>query len=190
MTVPSPEFCHLSESDMLASVHQLLCSYQSLFEEPTILPPSRFCDHTISLIPGAHPVNMRPYWFSPAMKDEVETQVKDMLRSGLIQPSSSAFSSPVILVKKKDQSWRFCVDYRHLNALTLKTKYLLGTCSQMLRIKNKATQKMLSINALRPLKHYLPKDLMSFGRRSWVKYHKDFTFVIIFVRRQSMKNEI
>jgi hypothetical protein len=49
---------------------------------------------------------------------------------------------------------------------------------------------MLSINALRPLKHYLPKDLMSFGRRSWVKYHKDFTFVIIFVRQQSMKNEI
>jgi hypothetical protein len=67
---------------------------------------------------------------------------------------------------------------------------MLGTCSQMLRIKNKTTQKMLSINALRPLKHYLPKDLMIFGRRSWVKHHKDFTFVIIFVRRQSMKNEI
>jgi hypothetical protein len=132
MTVPSPEFYHLSESDMPTSVHQLLCSYQSLFKEPTILPPSRFCDHTIPLIPGAHPVNMRPYRFSPAMKDEVETQVKDMLRSGLIQPRSSAFSSPVILVKKKDQSWRFCADYRHLNALTVKTKYLIPMIDELL----------------------------------------------------------
>lgn len=56
------------------------------------------------------------------MKDEVETQVSDMLRSGLIRPSSSAFYSPVILVKKKDQTWHFCVDYRHLNALTVKAK--------------------------------------------------------------------
>jgi hypothetical protein len=62
------------------------------------------------------------------MKDEVETQVYDMLRSGLIQPSSSAFCSPVILVKKKDQTWHFCVDYRHLNALTVKpsTQFLLS----------------------------------------------------------------
>jgi hypothetical protein len=132
MVVPSSEFYHLSESDMSSSVHQLLCSYQSLFKEPTTLPPSRFCDHTIPLIPGARPVNMRLYRFSPAMKDEVEAQVKDTLRSGLIQPSSSAFSSPVILVKKKDHSWRFCVDYRHLNALAVKTKYPVPVIDELL----------------------------------------------------------
>jgi ribonucleotide reductase beta subunit family protein with ferritin-like domain len=49
---------------------------------------------------------------------------------------------------------------------------------------------MLSINALRPLKHYLPKDLMSFERRSRVKYYEDFTFVIILVKQQTMRNEI
>jgi hypothetical protein len=49
---------------------------------------------------------------------------------------------------------------------------------------------MLSINALRPLKHYLPKDLMNFGRRPRVRYHEDYTFVIILVKRQTMRNEI
>lgn len=130
--VPSSELCQVSESDLPSSVHQLLCSYRSLFEEPTTLPPSRFCDHTIPLILGARPVNMRPYRFSPTMKDEVEAQVKDMLRSGLIQPSSSAFLSPVILVKKKDHSWCFCVDYRHLNALTVKTKYSVPVIDELL----------------------------------------------------------
>jgi hypothetical protein len=114
--------CTLSEAEVPVPVHQILCTFQSLFEEPTSLPPSMFCDHTIPLIAGVRPVNIRPYWFSPVMKDEVETQVSDMLRSGLIRPSSSAFYSPVILVKKKDQTWRFYVDYRHLNALTVKAK--------------------------------------------------------------------
>jgi hypothetical protein len=99
--VPSSELCQVSESDLPSSVHQLLCSYRSLFEEPTTLPPSRFCDHTIPLILGARPVNMRPYRFSPAMKDEVEAQVKDMLRSGLIQPSSSAFCHQLYWLKRR-----------------------------------------------------------------------------------------
>jgi hypothetical protein len=94
-----------------------------LLQEPQGLPPSRSCDHSIPLLPDAQPVNIRPYRFSSTMKDEIEAQVKEMLHKGLIQHSKSSFSSPILLVKKKDNTWRFCVDYRHLNALTVKSKY-------------------------------------------------------------------
>jgi hypothetical protein len=57
-------------------------------------------------------------------------------------------------------------------------KMLLGTCSQMLRIKNKATQKMLNENALRSRKHCIPMDLMNFERRPRTRYHGGYTFVV------------
>jgi hypothetical protein len=66
------------------------------------------------------------------MKDEVEAQLQDMLTKGIIQHSSSAFFSPMLLVKKKDKTWRFCVDYRHLNALTVKCKYPVPIIDELL----------------------------------------------------------
>ncbi|WVZ69878.1 LOW QUALITY PROTEIN: hypothetical protein U9M48_018599 [Paspalum notatum var. saurae] len=115
-----------------AEVQPLLQEFASVFETPTALPPSRSCDHSIPLIAGATPVNVRPYRYTPAMKSEIEKQVQEMLDSGVIQPSSSPFCSLVLLVKKKDHSWRFCVDYRHLNALTVKTKYPVSIIDELL----------------------------------------------------------
>lgn len=103
-----------------------------MFQEPQGLPPVREYDHTIPLIPGAQPVNVRPYRYTPLQKDEIERQVADILDRGIIKPSSSPFSSPVLLVKKKDGSWRFCVDYRHLNAITVKNKYPLPIIDELL----------------------------------------------------------
>jgi hypothetical protein len=87
-----------------AQVQELLKSYAELFEEPMELPPSRSYNHSIPLVQGAQPVNIRPYRFSPEMKNEIELQVKDMLTKGIIQHSQIAFSSPVLLVKKKDKT--------------------------------------------------------------------------------------
>jgi hypothetical protein len=86
---------------------QLLQEFEVLFLEPTELPPPRQFDHAIPLLPGAKPVNLRPYRFNPAQKDEVERQIKQMLEQGIIRVSTSPYSSPVILVLKKDLTWRF-----------------------------------------------------------------------------------
>lgn len=102
---------------ILPEVQLLLDDFHHLFTEPTTLPPRRDCDHTIPLILGAQPVAVRQYRYSPKLKSEIEAQVSELLKTGMIQPSRSPFSSPVLLVKKKDKSWRMCVDYRMLNPL-------------------------------------------------------------------------
>lgn len=115
-----------------APIQELLDQYASVFAIPTSLPPRRACDHHIPLMEGAQPVNIRPYRYSPELKTEIEKQIKEMLAFGVISPSSSPFASPVIMVRKKDGSWRLCVDYRHLNLITLKTKYPLPVIDELL----------------------------------------------------------
>lgn len=101
-------------------IQELIQEFDHLFSTPTQLPPQRDADHQIHLVPGAQPVKVRPYHYSPLQKNEIESQVQQMIQNGVVRPSSSAFASPVLLVRKKDGTWRFCVDYRHLNAITQK----------------------------------------------------------------------
>jgi hypothetical protein len=71
------------------------------------------------------------------LRTEIENQVQDMLASGLIQNSSSPFSFPILLVKKKDQSYRFCIDYRHLNSITAKAQFPVPIINEFLdELKN------------------------------------------------------
>ena len=82
----------------------MLNEYADLFLEPTILPPYREHDHRILLKPDAKPVNVRPYKHSPIQKDLIEKMIQEQLVKRIIQPSVSPFSSPIVLVKKKDNS--------------------------------------------------------------------------------------
>ena len=86
------------------AVEQLLADYAEVFQEPTALPPRRRHDHRILLHTGAPPVNCRSYKTSFFQKGEIEKMVKEMLSNNIIQPSMSPFASPVLLVKKKDNS--------------------------------------------------------------------------------------
>ncbi|MCO5591278.1 hypothetical protein L7F22_045259 [Adiantum nelumboides] len=96
------------------------CFFDSL---PSQLPPERPEDHAIDLVPGSSPPNRPPYRVSAAQQKEIMSQVEELLEKGLIQPSSSPFCSPVLLVQKKDGSWRMCIDYRALNKNTIKNRF-------------------------------------------------------------------
>lgn len=113
-------------------IAELVDKFQNLFEAPKGLPQSRPFDHQIPLIPGAQPVNIKSYRYNPAQKDEIERQIKEMLQQGIIQPSYSPFASPVLLVQKKDLTWRFCVDYRQLNAITVRNRFPMPVVEELL----------------------------------------------------------
>jgi hypothetical protein len=139
LCILSQEGTHTKDIQLLPSeVQQLIDQFQDLFDPPTGLPPSRACDHEIPLIPGARPVNIRQYRYPPALKNEIE-QVSDMLKQGIIRLSASLFASPVLLTKKKDGSYRFCVNFRHLNALTMKSKFPVHVFDQLMDEIGKAS---------------------------------------------------
>lgn len=120
------------QAEQHPAVTALLEEFHLVFAEPTTLPKHRVWDHKIQLLEGTKPVNIRPYRYTPEQKSEIEKQVAEMLKQGLIVPSVSPFSSPVLLVKKKDQTWRFCVDFRHLNAITVKSCFPLPIIDELL----------------------------------------------------------
>ena len=132
----STHITSISESDTQVPVPQeiqiVLDQFPQVFQDISTLPPQRGCDHKIELIPGAQPINTRAYRLPPDQKDEVEKQLREMLQKGLIRHSSSPFASPVLLVRKKDGSWRFCINYRKLNALTIKNKHPMPIVEELL----------------------------------------------------------
>ena len=89
------------------------------------MPPVREVQFSINLKPGTEPIAKAPYRMAPAEMSELKTQLQELLDKGFIRPSTSPWGAPVLFVKKKDGSLRLCIDYRELNAVTVKNKYPL-----------------------------------------------------------------
>ena len=89
------------------------------------LPPKRPVEFRIDLIPGAAPIARAPYRLAPSEMQELSSQLEELLSRGFIRPSFSPWGAPVLFVKKKDGSFRMCIDYRELNKLTVKNRYPL-----------------------------------------------------------------
>jgi hypothetical protein len=103
-----------------------------VYEYPDVFPddlpgkrPDRDIKFIIELQPGTAPISKRPYRMPPNELAELKIQLQDLLDKGFICPSASPWGCPALFFKKKDNSLRLCVDYRPLNAVTIKNKYPL-----------------------------------------------------------------
>jgi predicted aspartyl protease len=104
----------------------VVCDYADVFPDDLPgMPPDRDAKFVIELQPGTAPISKRPYRMPPKELAELKVQLHELLDKGYIHPSSSPWGSPSLFVKKKDGSLRMCVDYRPLNAVTIKNKYPL-----------------------------------------------------------------
>lgn len=137
LTPPSSS-TSLNPSPPPPAITNLLSRYDTIFHEPHHLPPPCSITHHIHL-PHSNPVIVKPYRYPFCQKTKLERQLATMLDSGLIRHSHSPFFSLVLLVKTKDDSWRCCVNYRALNAITLKDRFPRSTTDEFLDELGKAS---------------------------------------------------
>jgi hypothetical protein len=108
-------------------------------EELPGMPPERELEFTIDLKPRTKPIARAPYRMSTLELQELKMQLKELLDMGLICPSVSPWGAPVIFIRKKDRSWRLCIDYRQLNKATIKNQYPLPRIDDLFDQMNGAT---------------------------------------------------
>jgi len=122
------------EKNLSSSFSPLLEEFADVFPDdlPPGLPPSRGKDFEIELQPGTKPISKPFRRLSPKELQELKDQIRDLVQKGFIRPSSSPFGAPVLFVKKKDGSFRMCVDYRALNAATIRDVYPLPIIADLL----------------------------------------------------------
>ncbi|XP_059289882.1 uncharacterized protein LOC132043408 [Lycium ferocissimum] len=132
-----PKRCMLARpSNCLKGVDERHYSgeYDELFPEemPKRLPPLRGIEHQIDFVPGSQIPNKPAYMNNPKETKELQKQVEELLEKGLVKESLSLCVVPVILVPKKDGTWRMCIDYRAVNKIMVKYRHPIPRLDDML----------------------------------------------------------
>ena len=118
------EVCETTEQ--YQQMARLLTAYSDVFSRgDSDVGRTDLVQHSIPLLDGTKPIRQPPRRLGAEKDKEVEEQVAQLVQKGMVEPTDGSWSSPVVLVRKKDQSWRLCVDYRRLNAVTRKDAYPL-----------------------------------------------------------------
>ena len=136
----------------------MLVEYQNQFSKDSYdIGRTTLLEHHINIVPGSRPIKQQPYRLSLTKRRDAETEIKHMAEQVLIEPSTIPWSSPAITVPKKNGDIRFCIDYRHLNNVTIPESMLLPRCDD-------------SLDALGGSKWFSTLDLRSvFVRSPWTK---------------------
>jgi hypothetical protein len=106
--------------------HLVMKDFEDVFKEVPGLPPKKYIDFSINLMPGVAPMSKTPYRMSTPNLKELQMQLEEILKKGYICPSVSHWGAPVLFTKKKYGTLILCIDFRQLNKVTIKNKYPLS----------------------------------------------------------------
>ena len=95
------------------------------------LPLEREIDFPIDLVLGTAPISLPPYRIAPVELKELKARLQELVDGGFIRPSISPWGAPMLFVKKKEGTWRLCIDYRQLNKVTIRNKYPLPRIDEL-----------------------------------------------------------
>ena len=145
--VKNLEFPEQTALAIIDDITKVVLKYDSLFESQGQLQPMTI-DDRLTIETKGPPIAQRAYRAPLTKRFVIEKEIDDMLAKGIIQPSASPWSSPVLLVPKKDGTVRFCVDYRKLNAVTVKDRYPLPNIQEIFdSLKGSAVYSILDLKS-------------------------------------------
>jgi hypothetical protein len=159
------------DTKLKSDLYKVVNQYDEMFKEPKGLPPKRGIQHEIQLQQDCPLPNIGMYRMSVMENAEIKKQIQELLDKGVIVPSSLPCGSPIVLVPKKDGTWRMCVDFRALNKITLKNCYPLPRIDDLL-------------DQLKDAKYFTKLDLRS--RYHHIRIAKGDTWKTTFKTKQGL----
>ncbi|GJV73895.1 hypothetical protein Tco_1493890 [Tanacetum coccineum] len=134
------------------------------------LPPVRQVEFQIDLILGAAPVARAPYRLAPSEMQELSNQLQELADRCFIRPSTSPWGAPILFVKKKDRSFRMCIDYRELNKLTVKNRYPLPRIDDLFdQLQGSSTYSNINLRSGYHQLRVRDEDIPKTAFRTWCK---------------------